>query len=74
MDLEAQAKEPKFEIGEMAFLNNIKYRNLVVTIVGVEKYSDGYYYELKNDKGFFVSENVLSKHPKSKSYGENHKR
>ena len=54
----------------MAFLNNIKYHNLVVTIVGVEKYSDGYYYELKNDKGFLVSENVLSKHPKSKSYNE----
>lgn len=62
--------KPKFEIGEMAFLNNIKYRNLVVTIVGVEKHSDGYYYELKHDRGFLVSENVLSKHPKSKSYNE----
>jgi hypothetical protein len=62
--------KPKFEIGEMAFLNNIKYRNLVVTIVGVEKYSDGYYYELKNDKGVLYNENVLSKHPKSKSYNE----
>ena len=69
-DLEAQAQKPKFKIGEMAFLNNIKYRNLVVTIVGVEKHSDGYYYELKHDRGFFVSENVLSKHPKSKSYNE----
>jgi hypothetical protein len=56
--------KPKFEIGEMAFLNNIKYRNLVVTIIGVEKYSDGYYYELKNDKGVLYNENVLSEHPK----------
>lgn len=62
--------KPKFKIGEMAFLNNIKYRNLVVTIVGVEKHSDGYYYELKNDKGVLYNENVLSKHPKSKSYNE----
>lgn len=69
-DLVVAENKPKFEIGEMAFLNNIKYRNLVVTIVGVEKCSDGYYYELKNDRGFLVSENVLSKHPKSKSYNE----
>lgn len=62
--------KPKFQVGEMAFLNNIKYRNLVVTVVGVEKYSDGYYYELKNDKGVLYNENVLSEHPKSKSYNE----
>ena len=62
--------ESKFKVGDLAFLNNIKFRNLAVTIVGVEKHSDGYYYELKNDKGFLVSENVLSKHPKSKSYNE----
>ena len=62
--------KPKFQIGEMAFLNNIKYRNLAVRIIGVEKYSDGYYYELKNDKGVLYNENVLSEHPKSKSYNE----
>jgi hypothetical protein len=69
-DLAVVGDKPKFQVGDLVFLNNIKFRNLAVTIVGVEKCSDGYYYELKNDRGFLVSENVLSKHPKSKSYNE----
>ena len=65
--------KPKFQVGDLVFLNNLTFNNLAVRIIGVEKYSDGYYYELKHERGFFVSEDVLSKHPKSKSYGENHK-
>lgn len=62
--------KPKFQVGDLVFLNNLTFNNLAVRIIGVEKYSDGYYYELKHERGFFVSENVLSKHPKSKSYNE----
>lgn len=62
--------KPKFQVGDLVFLNNLTFNNLAVRIIGVEKYSDGYYYELKNDKGVLYNENVLSEHPKSKSYNE----
>lgn len=63
--MEAQVNKPKFQVGDMAFLNNLTHSNLVVRIVGVEKYSDGYYYELRHKKGVLYNENVLSENPKS---------
>ena len=56
--------KPKFQVGDLVFLNNLTFSNLAVRIVGVEKYSDGYYYELKNHNGLLYNENVLSKNPK----------
>ena len=64
VDLEAQVNKPKFKIGDLVFLNNLTFSNLAVRIIGVEKHSDGYYYELRHDKGVLYNENVLSKHPK----------
>jgi hypothetical protein len=63
-DLAVVGDKPKFQVGDLAFLNNLTFSNLAVRIIGVEKYSDGYYYELKNDKGVLYNENVLSEHPK----------
>ena len=60
--------KPKFNIGDLVFLNNLTHSNLAVVIIGVEKYSDGYYYELRHDKGVLYNENVLSENPKSTKF------
>ena len=60
VDLEAQVNKPKFKIGDLVFLNNLTFSNLAVRIIGVEKHSDGYYYELRHDKGVFIKKGLGS--------------